>query len=322
MNMCAPADVAERSPRDLCGAALSLWRFAGRRRPGQAKIRVYNPELAADGWSSPHTIVEIVNDDMPFLVDSVTGAINAGGRVVRLVIHPILTVDARSGRTAARARATGDGGSARIVDADRDHPRTRSGEPGAPDRRPWPVSSPMSAPRSTIGSRCAQTLRALLDELPGPPAPPAPAAELAEVAGFSALARRRQFHLSRLSRIRFRRGGRTGTAGARDPARSGLSGLRRAARSVVAAARRAGFRAPPRAARHHQIEPPRDRSPHRAYGRDRAAPLRRGRRSRWRPAVPRAVHLARLQPQPARDPAAAAQGSPHRRARRAVADQP
>src|SRR5271157_2903117 len=87
-----PADVVERSPRDLCGAALSLWRFAERRRPGQAKIRVYNPDPATDGWSSPHTIVEIVNDDMPFLVDSVTGAINASDRVVHLIIHPILTV--------------------------------------------------------------------------------------------------------------------------------------------------------------------------------------------------------------------------------------
>src|SRR5690349_4336357 len=87
-----PADVAERSPRDLYGAASSLWRFAERRRPGQAKTRVHNPDPITDGWSSPHTIVEIVNDDMPFLVDSVAGAINAGNRVVHLVIHPILTV--------------------------------------------------------------------------------------------------------------------------------------------------------------------------------------------------------------------------------------
>src|SRR6202048_3678090 len=87
-----PADVAERSPRNLFGAAVSLWRFAERRRPGQAKIRVQNPDPVADGWSSPHTIVEIVNDDMPFLVDSVTGAINASNRVVHLIIHPIFTV--------------------------------------------------------------------------------------------------------------------------------------------------------------------------------------------------------------------------------------
>ena len=87
-----PADVAGRTPRNLYGAALSLWRLGERRRPGQTKIRVHNPEPAVDGWSSPHTIVEIVNDDMPFLVDSVTGAINASNRVVHLIIHPILTV--------------------------------------------------------------------------------------------------------------------------------------------------------------------------------------------------------------------------------------
>ena len=87
-----PVDIVARSPRDLCGAALSLWRFAERRRPGQAKIRVHNPDPLADGWSSPHTIVEIANDDMPFLVDSVSLAINGTGRVVHLVIHPIMTV--------------------------------------------------------------------------------------------------------------------------------------------------------------------------------------------------------------------------------------
>src|SRR5207302_7511625 len=52
-----PADIIGRSPRDLCGAALSLWRLAERRRSGQAKIRVYNPDPLEDGWSSPHTIV-------------------------------------------------------------------------------------------------------------------------------------------------------------------------------------------------------------------------------------------------------------------------
>jgi len=61
-----PDDVAARSPGDLCGAALALWRFAALRQSGTAKVRVYNPESAVDGWSSPHTIVEIVNDDMPF----------------------------------------------------------------------------------------------------------------------------------------------------------------------------------------------------------------------------------------------------------------
>ncbi len=86
-----PSDVAARTPADLCGAALALWRFGAHRRSGSAKVRVYNP-TSRDGWTSPHTIVEIVNDDMPFLVDSVTAAVNDGGREVRLVIHPVLSV--------------------------------------------------------------------------------------------------------------------------------------------------------------------------------------------------------------------------------------
>jgi glutamate dehydrogenase len=90
-----PADVAGRSPEDLVGGALALWHFAARRAPGAALVRVYNP-TAKDGWSSPHTVVEIVNDDMPFLVDSVTAAINDRGGTVRLVIHPMVTV-ARDG---------------------------------------------------------------------------------------------------------------------------------------------------------------------------------------------------------------------------------
>jgi glutamate dehydrogenase len=85
-----PADIAERSPEDLCAGALALWRFAARRGPGEARVRVYNPTPAQDGWASPHTIVEIVNDDMPFLVDSATAAINSRGGVVRLVIHPVV----------------------------------------------------------------------------------------------------------------------------------------------------------------------------------------------------------------------------------------
>ncbi len=87
-----PADIVARSPEDLAGGALALWQFGASRSPGEALVRVYNPAAARDGWSSAHTIVEIVNDDMPFLVDSVSAAINDRGRMVRLVIHPVIVV--------------------------------------------------------------------------------------------------------------------------------------------------------------------------------------------------------------------------------------
>ena len=67
-----PEDLAERAAADLYGAALSHWNFARKREPGRARVRVFNPSIEEHGWQSTHTIVEIVNDDMPFLVDSVT----------------------------------------------------------------------------------------------------------------------------------------------------------------------------------------------------------------------------------------------------------
>src|SRR5581483_6007737 len=77
---------------DLYGAGMALWQFAKTRQAGKAKLRIYSPRRAEHGWSSKHTVVEIVNDDMPFLVDSITGEINRHGLAVHLVIHPIVRV--------------------------------------------------------------------------------------------------------------------------------------------------------------------------------------------------------------------------------------
>jgi glutamate dehydrogenase len=178
-----PADVAERSPRNLSGAALSLWRFAERRRPGQAKIRVHNPDPVADGWSSPHTIVEIVNDDMPFLVDSVTGAINASSRVVHLIIHPILTV----------ARGL-DGRTCEIRDAGADGLReswmqieiTPESDPAGLARLTQTLSGVLADVRAAVDDwqPMCDVLRELVAELTVKPPPPVPCAELAEVQDF------------------------------------------------------------------------------------------------------------------------------------------
>ena len=91
-----PEDLAERELADLYGAALSHWNFAHKRDPGQVRVRVFNPSIAEHGWQSTHTVIEIVNDDMPFLVDSVTMEVNRHGLTLHLIIHPIVDVQ-RSG---------------------------------------------------------------------------------------------------------------------------------------------------------------------------------------------------------------------------------
>ena len=86
----AVEDLSERATVDLYGAALSHWSFARQRRPGVPKVHVYNPQPQEHGWQSTHTIVEVVTDDMPFLVDSVRMALNRIGLTTHLVIHPVL----------------------------------------------------------------------------------------------------------------------------------------------------------------------------------------------------------------------------------------
>ncbi|EAR22835.1 NAD-glutamate dehydrogenase [Nitrococcus mobilis] len=88
----APEDMAIRRVDDLGGIARSHWGLGCTREPGQPLIHVYNPAPEQHGWQSSHTILQIVTDDMPFLVDSVSMALNGLGLTIHLVIHPVLTV--------------------------------------------------------------------------------------------------------------------------------------------------------------------------------------------------------------------------------------
>jgi glutamate dehydrogenase len=88
-----PEDIAERTPADLAGIVASHTRVAASRPQGTAIVRVLTPTTDVDGWSvGGRSVVEIVTDDMPFLVDSVTMELIRLGRDVHTVIHPQLCV--------------------------------------------------------------------------------------------------------------------------------------------------------------------------------------------------------------------------------------
>jgi glutamate dehydrogenase len=80
----APEDLADRTREEVLAAALSHRETARRRAPGTANVAVR--VLPA------RTVVEVVTDDMPFLVDSLTAEITRQGRPIRLVVHPQLAV--------------------------------------------------------------------------------------------------------------------------------------------------------------------------------------------------------------------------------------
>jgi glutamate dehydrogenase len=85
-------DLLSRRPEDLLGAWTSHLEVAESRPPGTADVRVHTPTVDEHGWSVGHTVIEIVTDDMPFLVDSVTAELSRLHRALHLVIHPQLVV--------------------------------------------------------------------------------------------------------------------------------------------------------------------------------------------------------------------------------------
>ncbi len=88
----ATEDLLARRPEDLLGAALSHRDLAISRPVGTANVRVYTPTVEEDGWSCGHTVIEIVTDDMQFLVDSVISELSRQDRGLHLVVHPQLVV--------------------------------------------------------------------------------------------------------------------------------------------------------------------------------------------------------------------------------------
>jgi glutamate dehydrogenase len=85
-------DLADRNPFDLCGAVVAHWKAARHRPRGEVTVNVYNPEQDRNGWQSPFTVIEIVGDDMPFIVDSVTMELSRQGYAIELLIHPVMRV--------------------------------------------------------------------------------------------------------------------------------------------------------------------------------------------------------------------------------------
>ncbi len=89
-------DLKVYSPADLARLAHATWTFAASRDPQSPKIRVFDPDAAdpdLEADLSSVTVVEIVNDNMPFLLDSAMAELQVRGYEVRLVLHPIVYVD-------------------------------------------------------------------------------------------------------------------------------------------------------------------------------------------------------------------------------------
>ena len=97
-------DLRGRDPVNVYGPALSHRRLGEERPEGRALVRVYTPTVEENGWDPGHTMVEIVTDDMPYLVDSVIMEIERHDIDVHWVVHP--QIGARRDGTGALQETT------------------------------------------------------------------------------------------------------------------------------------------------------------------------------------------------------------------------
>ena len=129
-------DLLDRTAEELYGALASHYRTAETRPQGTASVHVFTPSLAEHGWSAGgHSVVEVVTDDMPFLVDSVVDGADASaarrppGRPPAVRRHP--RPHRQAGGDRLPRQRVGDparGRRARVLDARRDQPhRSRRG---------------------------------------------------------------------------------------------------------------------------------------------------------------------------------------------------
>lgn len=90
---------------ELYAIAISNWKFIRNfKESGEAsKIRIFNPTLEEHGWTSSHTIIQILTKDMPFLIDSITSNLLEDGNTLHMLIHPVLDHDRdKSGKMVAK----------------------------------------------------------------------------------------------------------------------------------------------------------------------------------------------------------------------------
>ena len=101
-------ELTRETPAMFAAMVAGQLEFLQQRKPENMLIRVFNPEIKRDGWDCRHTIVELANDDIPFLVDTASLALQELNLGVHLIVHPILNVerDAHGNLKLIRAKAS------------------------------------------------------------------------------------------------------------------------------------------------------------------------------------------------------------------------
>jgi glutamate dehydrogenase len=81
------------SPEALLGEVLSLFEFACSRDGDAMAVRAFNPTREQHGYEPVGSVLETNTDDLPFLVDSVSGELSSRGLQFSRLLHPIIATE-------------------------------------------------------------------------------------------------------------------------------------------------------------------------------------------------------------------------------------
>ncbi len=86
-------DLEKIPAKEAYKIARSAYDFVQEREPGKPAVRIIRPTEKTHGWQSKHTVIEVLNDDMPFLLDSITAELTRQGFNFYETIHPVIQVE-------------------------------------------------------------------------------------------------------------------------------------------------------------------------------------------------------------------------------------
>lgn len=77
---------------DVFGSVYQWWQFIQQYDGQEPKLRLFNPSLAEDSWVCPHTVLVVLQTDMPFLVDSIRIELNRRNIAIYAIKSTVLTL--------------------------------------------------------------------------------------------------------------------------------------------------------------------------------------------------------------------------------------
>ena len=88
-----PEDLIDYTAEELVEFTKDCWNQLSTHKSNTHKIRIFNPKFGKIGENHKHrTVIELINDNMPFLVNSVMAALQSFGKETYLVLHPVINL--------------------------------------------------------------------------------------------------------------------------------------------------------------------------------------------------------------------------------------